>query len=133
MDLSSLRSPMLLLTVLAAACQETTGLKVTRPPDFTARVTQSTYENGISPEGQMSQYAVWLAVPPSDTANASLGVASSAPVYLSAEGMLRRASASDIRAGDEVVVWRESAWAVGCGDGPPGAACYFASQVEIVR
>jgi hypothetical protein len=68
----------LLLTALLAGCQDgtdpSTTLVLSRPPDLTAVVFQSTHESGPTPGGFVSQYAVWIGNFSATTADAGVVV-----------------------------------------------------------
>jgi hypothetical protein len=124
---------------LDPACPDTTGLPatlvITTEPDFSGMVSKSEFEGGISPEGPMSQYDVWITVPPSSTANAGVVVGRSVPVFLRSDASgLATACGKAIRAGDRIDVWRVPVLvAYGTVEGPPGAPVYEGTQIVINR
>ena len=110
-----------------------TSLSITRPPDFVAVVTRNTHEDFESPEGHISQYALWLAVRPSLTANAGVVFTLSDPVFIRSGESLARASAPTIAAGDSIEVWDDGSVAEGAAESPPGSPEYKGTQAVIVR
>lgn len=128
----------LLSSLLAAAgCLDATATTVTLPiqtaPDFTARVVSTTVEQGFTPEGWISQYVVFVAVPPSDSANAGVILSVTVPVFALTNGTLRRDAAFDIAVGDSIEVWRSSSYSLDAAESPPNSPAYFATQIVIVR
>ncbi len=128
----------LLLTVLLAGCQDgtdpNTTLVLTRPPDLTATVFQSTHESGPSPNGgQISQYAVWIGSGGATTADAGVVVGTVVPVFVRSSGKLTRTTGAAIAAGDIIQVWRDASVAYGAVQAPPGQPCYRAMQIVIVQ
>ena len=126
-----------LLASGATACKDATTPATTLlesgTPDLEAVVSKITYESFFSPAGYVSQYAVWVAIPPSTTANAGLVIAASTPVFVRHDGVLGRATAESIRVGDSIEVWRDSSVGYGAVQAPPDSPCYFATQVLILR
>jgi hypothetical protein len=128
----------LLLASGAAACDSATApatsLVLLRAPDFGALVIQTTYQSFFAPSGfWVEQYAVWVAIPPSTTANAGVVVAVSRPVFVSKDGVLARATADSISVGDSIQVWHDHRVGYGAVQAPPDSPCYSARQVLIVR
>ena len=81
-------------------------LGIQPPADFTARVISTDHQQGWAPGGfWMDQYAVQVAVAPSDTAT-GLVISARAPAYLQASSALMRDSVADIRPGDSIQVWQ---------------------------
>jgi hypothetical protein len=131
-----------LFAAIGAACRNATdpvtcGASAAQFKDtvasFAATVTQVTHETGLSPEGPMNQYAVWVAVSPGTTPSAGLLVLPSTPVFTRANGRVAVSAACAINAGDQLDVWRDWRWAFGAAEAPPGDTLYFATQVVIRR
>ena len=127
----------LLLTAGAAACQSATAPDTSLPlpgaPDLVAFVSRTAHESGPTPAGYVSQYAVWVAVPPSTAADAGVVVGASTPVFLSRHGVLARTTGASISIGDSIQVWHDASVAYGAVQAPPGAPCYTGTQVLILR
>jgi hypothetical protein len=128
----------LALALATAACRDSAGpattLAIPAPPDFAAVVTSSTHYEFFAPSGHwISQYDVWVAIPPSDSANAGVVVAAARPVFSSTNGVLERVSPADITLGDSIQVWHDSTLAYGSTQAPPGAPAYHGLQIVIVR
>lgn len=126
------------LLLAAAGCRDGIGptvkLALQSSPDFSAIVTKSTLLEGVTPEGWMSAYEVWVAIPPSDTADAGVLVPAEGPVYRITGGTrLATDTASDITAGDSIEVWHDGLAVYGAAQAPPDAPAYFATQIVIVR
>ena len=130
---------LLLASSLAAlaACTSSTlsdaALAVDTDADFSATVRKSEFEGGNGPAGYYAQFDVWLAIPPSSSANAGAVVPVKAPVYIRRSGGLVNATAADIHVGDVVEVWHDFRVGYGAVQCPPGAPCYTATQVVIDR
>jgi hypothetical protein len=124
------------LAMVAVGCAPTSPtviLGVRTPPDFSASVISTTHQQGeVAPGGFLiDQYALQVAVTPSDTASVVVGPR--APVYLQAGDALVRDSAADISPGDVIEVWQ---WLDGVPDpakGSPGAPGFITIQVVIER
>jgi hypothetical protein len=133
----ALRSLLLLAVTTAVGCQDSAGpdttLTVSGPPDLTVAVYQSTHEQFISPEGPVSQYAVWVGMVAGTGADAGVVVGAKTPVFLRANGKLSRTSGSAIKSGDLIQVWRDASVGYGAVEAPPGAPCYTATQIVIER
>lgn len=127
----------LLLTLATTGCQDGTGpsttLVLSRPPDLTAVVFQSTHESGPTPGGYVSQYAVWIGSSGALNADAGLVVGSATPLFMSSHGKLTRTNAAAIAVGDVLQVWRDASVAYGAVEAPPGKPCYTSTQVVILR
>lgn len=127
----------LLVTALLTGCQDGTGpdttLVLSGPPDLTAAVFQSTYESGPSPNGYISQYAVWIGSPGATSADAGLVVGAAIPVFVRSGGVLTRTTGAAIATGDIIQVWRDASVAYGAVQAPPGQPCYRGKQVVIVQ
>ena len=121
----------------AAACQSATdsdpGLVLTGAPDMVAVVAQTTHESGFTPAGYVSQYDIWVAVPPSAAADAGVVIGKSTPVFLSTDGILTRVTAASIIVGDSIQVWHDASVGYGAVQAPPGSPCYTGTQVVILR
>ena len=101
-------------------------------PNFVATVSQVTRETGLSPEGPMDQYVLWLAVAPDTVPTAGLLVLPSTPVFgRAADGRLIASAACAIKVGDHLDVWRDSRWAFGAAEAPPGDTLYFGTQLVV--
>lgn len=126
-----------LLTALMLGCQDgaepDVSLTLTGPPDLTAVVFQTTYENGSSPEGPLSQYAVWIGAPGGASADAGVVVGRDTPVFIRAGDRLMHATGGTIAVGDTIEVWRDESVAYGAVEAPPGAPCYRGTQIVILR
>jgi len=127
----------LLLTLVTTGCQDGTGpsttLVLSGPADLTAVVFQSTHESGPTPEGYVSQYAVWIGSSGAINPDAGLVVGSETPLFASSDGKLTRTSAAAIAVGDVIQVWRDASVAYGAVEAPPGKPCYTSTQVVILR
>ena len=128
----------LALALAAAACRDSAGpattLAIPGPPDFAAVVTRNTHHEFFAPSGQwVSQYEVWVAIPPADSANAGVVVAAARPVFSSANGVLERVSPADMTLGDSIKVWHDSTVAYGSTQAPAGAPAFRGLQIVIVR
>jgi hypothetical protein len=127
----------LLLTTLIAGCQDETGpdttLVLSRPPELTAAVFQSTHESGPSPNGPISQYAVWIGSPGATNADAGVVVGAGTPVFVRSSGELTRTTGAAIAVGDLIEVWRDASVAYGAVQAPPGQPCYHGTQIVIAR
>jgi hypothetical protein len=132
------------LAVLAAlafaspGCRSATSpeatLAITTAPDFSGSVAKVELESGNGPAGPYAQYDLWVIVPPASTANAGVVLPMSAPVFLRRDVGFVTSSASDIRVGDQIDVWRKPvSVAYGVVQGPPGAPTYSGTQIVIVR
>ena len=121
----------------AMACRDTTApttiLTESGSADFEAVVIKITHESFFSPAGYVSQYDVWVAIAPSNHADAGLVLGASTPVFISNDGVLVRATGESIRFGDSVQVWRDSSVGYGAEQAPPDSPCYHATQVLILR
>ena len=127
----------LLLSALLTGCQEGTApettLVLSAPPDLTVAVFQSTHESGPSPNGYISQYAVWIGNPGATSADAGVVVGAATPVFIRTHGALTRTTGAAIEPGDIIEVWRDSSVAYGAVQAPPGRPCYRGEQVLILR
>jgi len=128
----------LALALSTAACRDSAGpvttLAIAGAPDFSAVVTSTTYHEFFAPSGSwVSQYEVWVAISPSDTANAGVVVGAARPVFTSTDGVLQRVTAGAITEGDAIQVWRDPTIAYGSAQAPPGAPAYHGMQVVIIR
>jgi hypothetical protein len=127
----------LLLTALLTGCQDGAGpdttLVLSGPPNVTAAVFQSTHESGPSPNGYISQYAVWIGNPGATSADAGIVVGAATPVFVRFRGELTRTTGATIKAGDIIQVWREASPAYGAVQAPPGRPCYYGKQIVIVQ
>ena len=105
------------------ACSTPTSPRmVTTAPDFTATVSQVTFEAGESPAGHIEQFDLWVATTPSVVANAGVVVAKSTPVFLqSARNQIVAATPRAIRAGDLLKIWHTISVSYGAAQAPPGA------------
>jgi hypothetical protein len=107
-----------------------TSLVLTRAADLAGVVMSTTYESGWVPAGfYMRQYDIWVAVRPDTSANAGVVVSVLVPVFVREYGALYRASASVLAVGDSLQIWTDSSVTYGAVEAPPGAPCYFATQV----
>lgn len=128
------------LVLTASACRGTTSpsnatLVLQTDPDLLGNVMKVEYESGIGPGfGPYAQWDIWLLIPPASSANAGVVLPVAAPVFLRRNGGLATASASQIRVGDRLKVWRDPVH-VGYGavQAPPGAPDYVGTQIVIVR
>lgn len=138
MRTSCLARPILTLAVplLLAGCLDATSATVTLPiqtaPDFTARVVIATHEQMVSPEGPVSQYDLFVAIPPSDTANAGVVIPESMPVFEAVSGQYVSTTAATIRVGQTIQVWHDFRVAYGAVQAPPGAPVYVPTQVVVI-
>jgi hypothetical protein len=127
----------LLLTALLTGCQDGTGpdtaLDLSEPPDLTAVVFQSTYESGPSPNGHISQYAVWIGAPGASNPNAGVVIGAATPLFVRSGATLTRTTAAAIASGDLIQLWRDASVAYGAVQAPPGRPCYRGEQIVIVR
>ncbi len=125
-----MRTAILRASALAAltGCAAPTG-----PAAFTGLVSQVTLQEGYAPGGYISQYDVWLAIPPSSLANAAVVVGRSAPVTIYISGRTIVASASAIRVGDQIEIWHDAPVVYGSVQAPPGAPAYFPTRVVVLR
>ncbi len=127
----------MLLVLSAAACESATGPAValvkTTPPDFVGVVTRNMLEAGCTPAGGCGdQYAVWVAIPPSDTGDAGVVVGDSTPIFVSNRfGLARAASGGSIVVGDSIHVWHDWTVAYGAVQAPFGAPCYMGTQIVV--
>jgi hypothetical protein len=104
----------------------------TTAPAFTARVVSVTHEAGNSPDGPIDQYALFVDVSGDGLADAGVIVPADQQVYVrGTDGTLRQLTASQIRAGQRIAVWRQSAVVWGSVQSPPNTPCYTATQVLI--
>ncbi len=104
------------------------------PPSFIATVTRITHEQGMSPAGPLDQYALWLAIPPSQAANAGVVVAARVPVFLQVGTRMQSPSSiRDVRVGDRLGAWVSPNTGYGAVEGPPGAPVYFGQKLLIQR
>jgi hypothetical protein len=124
----------------AAACSSATDastatLVLQTDPDLSGNVIKVEYESGNGPGfGPYSQWDIWVLVPPASSANAGVVLPVAAPVFLRRNGGLATATASQIRVGDRVQVWRDPVHvSFGAVQGPPGAPTYEGTQIVIVR
>jgi len=120
---------------MTVGCTETISpviLPVQTPPDLSAHVLSIHYEQYVSPVGLISQYELWVAIAPSDTANAGVLVNAAQPVYVRRNGALAVKTAADIVAGDSILVWTVFPVPIGPAP-PPGAPSYDAQQLVVVR
>ena len=109
-------------------------LVITTEPDFSGSVERVLYESATGPAGPYSQYDIWVIIPPAANANAGVVLATSVPVFLQTGGELFTALGSEIRAGDQIQVWRDPTFvAYGSAQGPPGSPTYTGTQIVIVR
>ena len=120
-----------------AGCERATApnvsLVLARTPDALGVVTSSSYATGQTPGGPERYYDFWFASPPETAPSAGVAVVVSTPVFLSRQGVLGRASAGSIAAGDTIQVWTDGSSAYGTADSPPGTPCYLATQIVIRR
>lgn len=120
-----------------AACDAPAGpetrLTVAGAPGFEGVVASVHYESGNTPVGPMSQYNVWLTLPPTAGPNAGVVVTRGTPVFLQQDGVLLRTTASQILPGDSIQVWHDASVAYGAVEAPPGSPCYVGTQIVIVR
>jgi hypothetical protein len=118
-----------------ANCFQATASFSPTTPDFVARVSQVTYESGATPAGgEMSQFAVWLAVAPHTDPNAGIILFRSTPVFERVgTGAVRPAAACSVNVGDMLEVWHDFRWAFGAAEAPPGDTLYFPTQIVIRR
>jgi hypothetical protein len=119
------------------ACDGPTGPGVTlvlsAAPDFVAVVTKNSYQSGLNPAGwSFSQYDLWVALPPSDTADAGVVISDSTPVFFKNRFGLARGSAASIRTGQTVSVWHDTHVVYGSVQAPPGSPCYVGTQVLVL-
>jgi len=120
-------------------CHDSTGpattLEVDGPSDFTAIVYQSTPEDFYSPAGtHVSQYDVWIGPTGGTGPDAGVLVGSETPVFTRRAGRLDRTTGASIAVGDLIEVWRRDfPIDYGTVEAPPGAPCYWGTQVVIVR
>jgi hypothetical protein len=130
--------------VSLAACSTATEpeatLALSTPPSFSAIVSRVEFESGNSPNGPLSQYNIWVVIPPAATASTGVVVGTSRPVFArSRSGRLTAADASDIKVGSTIEVWHDQSFAHGLMtnggivQGPPGARTYSGEQIVIVR
>jgi len=119
-----------------AACAQPAGPRLTLPiqtaPDLGARVVSSRYQQWVSPVGVIAQYELWVAIAPSDTANAGVLVTAGHPVFVRSGTVLTTEAASQVAAGDSILVWKEVPVPMGSSP-PPGAPGYAAEQLVVVR
>lgn len=109
-------------------------LAIATPPDFSATVSQVQFESANGPAGPYSQYDIWVAIPPSSTANAGVVVSTSRPIFeRSKSGRVTVARGSDIKVGSTIEVWHLGGPGYGAVQGPPGAPTYGGDQIVIVR
>jgi len=140
-------SLLLALTVSAAGCRDSTApalcrdstaaattLPIAGPPDFVARVTSNTHHEFFAPSGYwVSQYEVWVAIPPSLSANAGVVVAAARPVFVSSCGVLERVTPAAIAPGDAIQVWHDATVGYGSTQAPSDAPAYRGTQIVILR
>lgn len=132
-------SALVLVAMGLGACENPTSPAVTLvqtpPPDFVGVVTRNMHEDGWAPAGfYLDQYAVWVAIPPSDTGNAGVVVGKSTPVFVSNRFALARAeNGASIVVGDSIHVWHDRPVAYGAVQAPFGAPCYFGTQIVVFR
>ena len=132
------RWPLVVAVLVFAACADGSGpvtsLTIPGEPDFAAVVTSSTYREFFAPSGfWVRQYEVWVAIAPSDSANAGVVVAAACPVFSSVNGAVEAATPAAIGPGDSIQVWHDATVAYGSVQAPPGAPAYHGRQVVIVR
>ena len=127
----------ILLAALILGCGSGTepdpATPLTTPPDFTAIVFRSLYDNEQSPEGQLSQYDVWIGAPGAASADAGVIVGRHTPVFLRVGNTLSQTTGASIRVRDTIDVWSDGSVAYGAVECPPGAPCYGSKQVVIRR
>jgi len=116
-------------------CFQATSTFASTPPDFVARVSKITYENGPAPSGfDMAQFAVWVTVSPHTSPNAGIVLSRSTPVFERLlNGTARTTAACTIHVGDRLDVWHDKHWALGAVEAPPGDTLYFPTQILIRR
>ena len=123
----------------AAACSGDTSptatLVLQTDPDLSGNVMKVEYESGNGPGfGPYAQWDIWVLIPPASSANAGVVLPVAAPVFLRSNGGLVTATASQIRIGDRLEVWRDPVHvSYGAVQGPPGAPTYEGTQIVIVR
>jgi len=119
----------------AGNCAPAPGTFSPTAPDFVATVSQIMYESGHTPAGfDMSQYAVWLTVPPHMSPNAGVILSRSTPVFeRPLTGGVRPTAACTIHVGDMLEVWHDWRWALGAAEAPPGDTLYFPTQILVRR
>lgn len=120
------------------ACHEPAAprvvLAIDGPPAFTAVAISNTYKEFVQPRNIWTrQYELWLAIPPSASANAGVVLTPDAPVFTRSGDTLRAASPRDIVAGDSLLVWHDGRVSYGTVQAPPDAPAYFGTQVVIVH
>jgi len=126
------------LTVAAcsgATNPSTATLVLQTDPDLSGNVIKVEYESGNGPGfGPYSQWDIWVLIPPASSANAGVVLPVAAPVFLRRNGGLATATASQIRVGDRLQVWRDPVHvSFGAVQGPPGVPTYEGTQIVIVR
>ena len=125
--------------LIAAACSGSTSptatLVLQTDPDLSGNVMKVEYESGNGPGfGPYAQWDIWVLIPPASSANAGVVLPVAAPVFLRSNGGLVTATASQIRVGDRLEVWRDPVHvSYGAVQGPPGAPTYEGTQIVIVR
>ena len=125
--------------LIAAACSGATSptatLVLQTNPDLSGNVMKVEYESGNGPGfGPYAQWDIWVLIPPASSANAGVVLPVAAPVFLRSNGGLVTATASQIRVGDRLEVWRDPVHvSYGAVQGPPGAPTYEGTQIVIVR
>ena len=137
-------SAQLLIVLGVAACGDPAGpvanatgaadtLVIKTAPDFVGVVTRNMHEEGWTPAGfWMDQYAVWVAIPPSDTGDAGVVVGRLTPVFVSNRfGLARAASGGSIVVGDSIHVWHDQTVGYGAVEAPTGAPCYEGTQIVV--
>jgi len=121
------------------ACESATApaatLVQTTSPDFVGVVTRNMHEEGWAPAGfWLDQYAIWVAIPPSDTGNSGVVVGSNVPVFVRNRfGLIRAPSGASIALGDSIQVWHNQVVVHGAVQAPFGAPCYDGTQVVVFR
>ena len=140
-------SLLLALSVSAAGCPDTTApalcgdgtaaattQSIKGLPDFVALVTSNTHHEFFAPSGYwVSQYEVWVAIPPSLGANAGVVVAAARPVFVSSCGVLERVTPAAIAPRDAIQVWHDATVGYGSTQAPSGAPAYSGTQIVILR
>lgn len=106
---------------------------VSTPSNFIGTVGKVVYEDGQSPAGSdISQFALWIAVPPNTEPNAAILIGRSTPVFQPGfNGHPRSSAACLIAVGDRVEVWHNNQWALGAAEAPPGDTLYLPFQVLV--
>lgn len=121
-----------------ASCSDSTAtattLPIPGPPDFLARVSSNTHREFFAPSGYwVSQYEIWVAIPPSLSANAGVVVGAARPVFARSCGVLERVTPAAIAPGDAIQVWHDATVGYGSVQAPSGAPAYGGTQIVILR